>query len=144
MLGTVSKIWRNEREDGSEYWVLSINGRRYSVFDLDLVKGISEGDFVEFSYAKSGKYRNIVYIKRASPEGFVTADTPVLPPEPIRILRMSCLRTAAELLNGTKLSVQDRLSNLLETATQLEEHVLSGRCCQQHCQEDNEEAGGGS
>lgn len=145
MLGTISKIWRNEREDGSHYWVLSIDGERYSAFEADLVKHLNEGDFVEFTYTQSGKYRNLVCIKPVSRFGFGACDGPSVPPEAIRILRMNCLRTAAEVLKGSSLRPEQRASAALEIAEKLEGHVLRPdavvpcACREEQTEEDGEE-----
>ncbi len=66
--GTVDKPWRNERADGSEYCVLSIDRQRYTTFSRQLVKDIREGDRVEF----------------------VTADRLAVAPDWLRIVRMNC------------------------------------------------------
>ena len=74
MQGTVGKIWHNHRTDGSEFWVLSIDGERYSTWDRNLIANIQEGDLVEFTYDQSGRFRNLKALNRLSRSPFMTAD----------------------------------------------------------------------
>ena len=64
MRGTIDRLWNNDREDGSKYWVLSIDGQRYSTHDADLVRDVQPGDNVEFSFTTSGRFRNLVSLKK--------------------------------------------------------------------------------
>jgi len=103
MQGTIGKIWQNQRQDGSQYWVLSIDGQRYTTFAKELAEGISEGDRVEFSFFNSGGYRKIAAIQRLSSRAPTATNNSPLSGESLRIIRMNCLRTAAEMLKGSKL-----------------------------------------
>jgi len=124
MQGTVNRIWHNQRADGSEYWVVSVDGLRYSTWDENLVRGIREGDTVEFAFNRSGRYRNLTALKRASPPPFTTADKLVPSPKSLRIVRMSCLRTAAEMVKDSTLLPEQKVSLVLTIAQRLEKHVL--------------------
>ena len=123
MQGTLDSIRRSERSDGSEYWVLSIGGQRHSAWDSDLVEGVEAGDRVEFAFTNAGRYRNLTALKRlAAADPATAALAPV--PESLRIVRMNCLRTAAEMLNNTALLPEQRLSTAIALAERLERHVL--------------------
>jgi len=124
MQGTVQKIWCNQRQDGTQYWVLSIDGTRYSTFTKEFVEDISEGDWVEFSFFNSGGYRKIAAIQRLSSRPTTTTSNSPLSAEALRIIRMNCLRTAAEILKGSKLLPEQRLSVVTTIAPQLQEYVL--------------------
>ena len=121
--GTVDSIRRNERPDGSEYWVLSIGGQRYSAWDSDLVEGVQAGDRVEFAFTNAGRYRNLTALKRLAPAEPASAALAAVP-ESLRIVRMNCLRTAAEMLHNTSLLPEQRLSTAIALAERLERHVL--------------------
>ena len=100
MPGAVNKCWRNQRPDGSQYWVLSIDGKRYSTLSCELVSDIREGDGVEFSFHTSSRYRKVAAIARLSCPAFVTAD------------KMSVSAAQQTLLVGARgLSVRDQLSS---------------------------------
>ena len=46
MEGKVEKIWENEK-NGKKYWVMAIDGERYSVWDVKYINCISEGSVVD-------------------------------------------------------------------------------------------------
>ena len=117
MHGTVENVWENTREDGTVYWVLTIDGRRYSAFDPDLVQDVGPGDRVEFSYTSSGRYKNLLAIRRLT-------DQPEHPSETVRIVRMNSLRTAAELLRDSSLTPDQRAVAAIDIAEKLECHIL--------------------
>lgn len=122
--GTVSKIWHNQRADGSEYWVLLIDGQRYSTWDSNLIANIEEGDSVEFAFTHSGRYRNLTALKRLPGSPFITADKLIPSAGTLRSIRMSCLRTAAEMLKDTTFLPEQRVSLSIAMAKRLENHVL--------------------
>jgi len=122
--GTVDKIWHNQRADGSEYWVLSIDGQRYSTWDKNMIAHIREGDPVEFTFTDSGRYRNLTALKQLSGEPFITTDRMAPSPESLRTVKMSCLRTAAEMLKGTTLLPEQKVSLAINMAQMLESYVL--------------------
>ncbi len=124
MQGTVEKIWQNQRQDGSQYWMLSIDGQRYTTFAKELAEGISEGDRVEFSFYNSGRYRKIAAIQRLSSRAPTATKNSPLSAESLRIIRMNCLRTAAEILKDSKLLPEQRLSVVTTIAQQLQQYVL--------------------
>ena len=124
MQGTVEKIWCNQRQDGTQYWVLSIEGTRYSTFNKELVEDISEGDWAEFSFFNSGGYRKIAAIQRLPSRATTATNNSPLSAESLRIVRMNCLRTAAEILKGSKLLPEQRLSVVTTIARQLQQYVL--------------------
>jgi len=124
MQGTIGKIWQNQRQDGSQYWVLSIDGQRYTTFAKELAEGISEGDRVEFSFYNSGRYRKIAAIQRLPHAASTAANSSPLSAESLRIIRMNCLRTAAEMLKDSKLLPEQRLSVVTTIAQRLQQYVL--------------------
>jgi len=75
------------------------------------MRGLSVGDLVELSWAGSGKFKNInKIIKLSEDENKIK-----------QIIRMSCLRSAVELLSRTK---DPKLEEVLKIATIFEEYVL--------------------
>lgn len=122
--GTVDKIWHNQRADGSEYWVLSIDGKRYSTWDKNMVAHIREGDSVEFTFTDSGRYRNLTALKRLSGSVPTTVDKMAPRPESLRTVKMNCLRTAAEMLKDTTLLPEQKVALAINMAQELENHVL--------------------
>ncbi len=146
MRGTIERVWENERADGSKYWVVSIDGKRYSTWDPGLLQGIQSGDAVEFTFTTSGRYKNLLAIKKLDDQQFRTADTLVVNPEALRIVRMNCLRTAAEMLKDTTLLPEQKVSMAISMAQRLEAHVLGdsdGRGTTVDASEATDQRGGG-
>ncbi len=130
--GTVDKIWHNHRADGSEYWVLSINGKRYSTWDKNMVEGVQEGNWVEFAFTDSGRYHNLTVLKRLS--GSASGTEKIAPsPEALRMVKMSCLRTAAEMLKDTTLVPEQKVLLAMEMARKLESYILKPYGCYEPC-----------
>lgn len=146
MRGTIERIWQNERADGSKYWVVSIDGKRYSTWDPGLLQGIQSGDAVEFTFTTSGRYKNLLAIKKLDDRQFRTADTLVVSPDALRIVRMNCLRTAAEMLKDTTLLPEKKVSMAISMAQRLEAHVLGdsdGKGTTANASDTTDQRGGG-
>ncbi len=124
MRGKIDRIWHNRRADDSEFWVLSIEGQRYSTWDKSLIANLSEGDLVEFAYSPSGRYRKLTGIKRLPIPAFTTAREIAVDPRALQIVRMSCLRTAAEMLKDAELLPVKRSALVKAFAREFEEHVF--------------------
>ena len=118
MQGKVEKIWHNRRTDGSEYWVIKIDGKTYSTFDPEHVSYIQEGDTVEFSFSRSGRYCNLIAVKPLNP-----------PLSPIsgkvfREARMYCIIAASLLLMNSPLQPGQKAALAVEIAGKLEKYAL--------------------
>ena len=116
--GTIESIWHNRRADGSEYWVLMIDGKRYSTFDPEHVSYIQEGDSVEFSFLQSGSYRNLIALK---PLGTAV---PAIPANFIRRARAHCILAASLLLANSSQPPEQKAGIAVEMAKKLEGYVL--------------------
>ena len=123
--GKVSRIWHNLGADGSEYWVLSIDGQRYSTWDNNMISNVHEGDLVEFAFSPSGRYRNLTALNRLPAPPFTIANKVMISPESLRVVRMNCLRTAAEMLNEASLLYDQKSETVITVAKKLENFVLS-------------------
>lgn len=120
--GRIEKIWENQTRKGKPYWVLSVAGERYSLFDEDAATRIREGDEIELEWRQSGQYRNVVSIlptKSNSDDGRSsrTYDRQDC------ITRMSCLRSASELLAYQQIPPERKLELALEYAKRFEDYV---------------------
>ena len=119
--GRVERIWENRTRDGKPYWVFKINGERYSAFDEDAVQGVREGDEIRFNWKKAGRYRNLDEVSVcSSPEthGHDGYD------HQVSIVRMSCLRSATELLRYPKIAPDQKMELALDWARRFEHYVL--------------------
>ena len=124
MQGTVDRVWHNHDADGSEYWVLCIGGQRYSTWDKALVEGIGQGDAVEFSFTRSGRFRHLSVLKRQDEApGAAGVSGPV---QPCSLeLRLRCLRIAADLARDANTLPDRKVELAITLAQQLERHLLS-------------------
>jgi hypothetical protein len=120
MKGNVEKIWENETANGKQYWVLQIGDDRYSVWEPELVAGLVEGDAVDYDWKKSGQYKKITSLAR-----YPLQDVPQSPGERknSQIIRMSCLRSATEILSGFEEKLEKKVEMALNIAKQFESYV---------------------
>jgi hypothetical protein len=116
--GTIEKIWHNRRTDGSEYWVIKIDGKTYSTFDPEHISYTQEGDAVEFSYSQNGSYRNLIAIK--------PLNSPVSPisEEVFRKVRTYCIIAASLLLVNAPQQPEQKADIAIEMAQKLEKYAL--------------------
>ena len=117
MKGKIDKIWENESKDGKKYWVLSINGKRYSVWDEDYLNGVDEGAMVEYNWKKSGKYQNITELRK------IRSEDPYLIQKDEQIVRMSCLKSASELLSGMDMEPEKKADMAIGIARKFQKYV---------------------
>ena len=112
--GRIEKIWKNESRDGKAYWVLSIDGERYSVWDEDLMQGLEEGLTVAFDAKQSGDFNNITDIEVARLRRRLSSQKKV---------RLSCLRSASIVLANANLEPEKKEKLALEIAQRFERYV---------------------
>lgn len=120
MKGKVEKIWENDK-NGTKYWVLEIGGQRYSVWDSKYVDGLTEGATVEYEWKKSGNFRKITGLTPLE-EGLPSWNNE----KNRQIVRMSCLRSAVEIINGLDQKPQGKANLALDLAKRFEKYVLNG------------------
>ena len=116
--GKVNKIWHNRRTDGSEYWVITIDGKRYGTFDPEHVSYIQEGDAVEFSCSQNGSYWNLIAIKPLNPKFSPISE------KTFRKVRTNCIIAASLLLMNSPQQSEQKTDLALEIARKLEKYTL--------------------
>ena len=114
MQGTIEKIWENRNQKGETYWVLLINGQRFSLWDGSLLEGLKEGDRIDFLWKSAGRFKNITKITKLSNGNN----------KQIRIIRMSCIRSAAELVSDAAINQGEKAELITRLEKQLESYVL--------------------
>lgn len=121
MKGTLQTIEEKQKRDGSSFYQLGINGASYSLFDEKLLQGIQEGDAVNFTYFKNGKYSNIKSLEKfTAPQNGGNGSANRYSPEGIKL---SCLRSATELLSDSKMDAEKKVNYVLEAAKRFEEYA---------------------
>ena len=116
--GRIENIWENEKRNGEPYWVVAINGERYSAFDEELIRNLRAGDDVEYDWKKAGKYKNLAALSRVESDG-----APAGKGNQVSGVRLSCLRSATELLAHCELDDDRRGDTALELARRFEGYV---------------------
>jgi hypothetical protein len=114
MQGTIKRIWENQSKKGETYWVLLIDGKRFSLWDRNLLQGLKEGERVDFLWKHDRQYKKIININTLSNGN----------EKDIQIIRMSCIRSAAELLSDMILSLDEKSEVAINLARQFESYVL--------------------
>ena len=121
MEGTVERIWENETKEKKTYHVLEIGGEKYSVWDSKLMEGLSEGSRVDYEWKKSGDFKKITGLRKIGQE-------PEHHPyqrdrRSLEIVRMSCVRSASEILHGLFIDPEEKTNKAIEIARQFEKYV---------------------
>lgn len=118
MKGTVEKIWENKSRAGQKYLALSIDGQKYSLWEEKYFDQIHEGEVVDFDWKKSGKFRNITRIAPIDEDNFYSDK------RQRSIIRMSCLRSASELLSDSGIELDKKPDLTIEVARKFEKYIM--------------------
>jgi len=126
MKGVIDRIWENKTKDRKkDYWVLSIGGENYSVWDKKYVEGLQEGAAVEYGWMQSGDFRKITEIRTIDME----------PDERLegrfnsrnhQIMRLSCIKSATALLSNCEGSPDEKGEITVTLARKFEQYVREG------------------
>ena len=121
MKGSIDKIWENQTNDKKTYHVLDIGGERYSVWDSKLLEGLEEGSEVEYDWKKSGNFKKITDLKKIELEPDLNSYNPDRKSR--EIIRMSCVRSASQILQDLSIDPMDKSSKALDIAREFEKYV---------------------
>lgn len=120
MKGEIEKIWENESRNGKRYLGISVDGERYTLWEDEYFDKLKEGDIIDFEWKKSGKYKNITKINMNND------DNDFMERKQESIIRMSCLKSASELIAGSDLEPVKRADMALDFAGKFEKYVKDG------------------
>jgi len=131
MKGEIEKIWKNQTSDGRRYNVLQIDGERYSLWEEDYLDKLQEGQTLEFDFRESGEFKNInrIYEPTGGNKEPGKDTKQELPPEynndpkTRKIIKMSCLRSASQILGGSRIPVGKRAEKTIEIAKKFEKYI---------------------
>lgn len=117
MRGTIDKVWENEHK-GKPWKKLVIDGEDYSLWEKDWFDLAQEDACVEFEFRKKGDFNTITALEVVTPAA-TSGGNGGTSDKQIQISRLSCLKTAVELLpEGTS------LNSVIRTAMRMEEYVV--------------------
>jgi hypothetical protein len=121
MQGVIEKIWENQTREKKPYHVLEIGGEKYSLWDLKLLEGLSEGVTIEYEWKKSGDFKKITELRPVVP----APDAGRYHPDrkSTEIVRMSCLKSASEILYGLFIDPDVKTRKAMEIAREFEKYV---------------------
>lgn len=121
MRGTIEHVWENESKNGQKYLSVQIEGERYTIWDENYFDQLKEGAEVEYEFRQSGNFRNISDLRPVQEQ-----PGPTYRPSPKdrQITRLSCLKSASEIVAPAHMDVDGKQSLVIETAKQFERYVF--------------------
>ncbi len=125
MFGFIESIRGNGAGGDGASWTLRISGRDYVIANGDVVRQLQPGDAVQFFYLQEGERCKILRLSKVPNRGPASSPWPRHDDERgKRISRMSCLKTAAQILDSKRLEPTRKAELVVEIARLLERYVL--------------------
>jgi len=124
MRGVIDQVWENESRNGQSYLTVQMtDGERYSVWDSKYFDVLAPGATIDYDIKQSGNFKHLTDIEQV--------DNHELPPyQPInkekQIARMSCLKSASEILAPVQLDPDSKREMVIDTARYFERYVFEG------------------
>lgn len=113
MRGDIARVQEKKSKSEKKFWLLSIDGKNYGIWDKSLVDDLKQGDTIESCWIENRGYRVITSLRKTS----IKDD---------QIIRMGCLSSASRLVSATGINPQKRKKLALEMAKEFEEYVKKG------------------
>jgi hypothetical protein len=130
MKGTIERLWQNESKKGQPYLTVQIAGERYNVWDSECFERLKEGDQIEYRLQESGNFRHLTDIRPAGAQkgpqpGGDDGDGNPRPANDrdTQIRRMSCLKSASEILGAYPIDVDVKAERTVDLARRFERYV---------------------
>ena len=99
MKGVIDRIFENTTKKKMPYWVLSIGGENYSVWDKKFMEGLQEGATVEYEWVASGDFKKVTEIRKIDMEPGLEREEKAYTRNQ-QIVRMSCIKSATVLVSN--------------------------------------------
>ena len=123
MRGIIDQIWENESRNGQKYLTVQIEGERYSVWDTDYFDVLAPGATINYDVRQSGNFKHLTDIEQVENQQV----PPYRPNSKDRqITRMSCLKSASEIMAPVQLEPNTKREKVIETARYFERYVFEG------------------
>lgn len=122
MKGMIDRIFENTTKKKTPYWVLSIGGENYSVWDKKFMEGLHEGAMVEYEWAASGDFKKVTDIKKVEMEPNFERPGKSNSRDQ-QIIRMSCIKSAVVLTSSYDKHPNDRAEITLGIARNFEKYI---------------------
>jgi hypothetical protein len=122
MKGVIDKIFENKTKKQKPYWVLSIGGENYSVWDRKFMEGLQEGATVEYEWMASGDFKKVTEIRRIDMEPGLDQGQKAYNRNQ-QIVRMSCIKSATVLVSNSDADPKEKGKITLGLARKFEEYI---------------------
>lgn len=122
MKGVIDRIFENTTKKKMPYWVLSIGGENYSVWDKKFMEGLQEGATVEYGWAASGDFKKVTEIRRIDMEPSLDREGKAYSRSQ-QIVRMSCIKSATMLVSNFDTHPNEKGEITLGLARKFEQYV---------------------
>jgi len=129
MRGTIEGIVERTSRSGRRYWLVTIDGDRFYAWEPNHARPFSSGEMVEYEWKESSKgYRSIANMERIVDDSDANEPShPQIDRRDMRIVRMSCLRSAAEVLQSYGRDGVEVDETVLDMAREFERYILGDR-----------------
>ena len=107
--------------DGREYVSVNIDGEKFSLWDKEYFGKLKAGDTVEYKWRQSGRYKNITEIEPTNTHSYPGNNDD----RNGQIARMSCLKSASELLANAHMDPLDKATLALDIAKKYEAYIFN-------------------
>ena len=123
MRGIIDQVWENESRNGQKYLTVQIEGERYSVWDTEYFDVLAPGATIDYDTKQSGNFKHLTDI-----EPVKNQEVPSYRPnnKDTQITRMSCLKSASEILAPVQLDPDTKREMVIDTARYFERYVFEG------------------
>lgn len=121
MRGYIEQVWENESRNGQKYLTVQINGEKYSVWDAKYFDQLQEGLEIEYEFRHSGNFKHLTDVRPV--KGQESQDYKPSSRE-IQIARLSCLKSASEILAPVHMDIEDKEELVIELAKRFERYVF--------------------
>ena len=122
MKGIIDRVFENRTREGKRYWVLSIGGENYSVWDKKYMNGLTEGCEIDFDWTQSGDFKKMTDLKKIHLEPILDRREEA-ERRNTQILRLSCIKSATSLISDLDLTPAEKGEITLEIARGFEKYV---------------------
>jgi len=124
MRGVVEEIWENEARNGQKYLTVQIDGEKYSLWDTKYFDHIQEGLEIEYDVRKSGNFKHLTDITPVKEGKEQELPAYRRNSRDIQIARLSCLKSASELVAPVHMDIDSKQERVLELAKRFERYVF--------------------
>jgi len=125
MRGVIDQVWENESRNGQKYLTVEMDGERYSVWDTKYFDMLQPGATIDYESRQSGNFRHLTDIEPVDGNG--NGFPPYQPNHKDRqITRMSCLKSASEIMAPVQLDPDTKREMVIDTARYFERYVFEG------------------